>query len=136
MKRVLRFTFVFAVVLALLCWQHRAHSATPAESDHAPGLLVSPDPIMILHPDGSVSPPPISAIAVSQCGLAVALFIQLDSNHLFRADPRQSDLFTNVNGQMRQTSGGPMQWKDALELARSAVLTTHVTIPCTDGPRV
>jgi hypothetical protein len=82
----------------------------------------------------TTTPRPLSAIAVSQCGLAVALFIQLDALHLFRADPRQSDLFVAVNGEMLQTTAGPMEWKTAYKLAENAVLTTHVVIPCTDGP--
>lgn len=77
---------------------------------------------------------PLSAIAVTQCGLAVALFIQLDSTHLFRADPRQSDLFTAVNGEMQQTQAAPMKWADAYALAQKATLATHVVLPCTDGP--
>lgn len=83
--------------------------------------------------DNSVSRP-LSAIAVSQCGLAVALFIQLDSTHLLRADPRQSDLFTSANGQPQQSTAGPMEWSKAYELASSAPISSHVTIPCTDGP--
>jgi hypothetical protein len=80
--------------------------------------------------------PPLSAIAVSQCGLAVALFIQLDATHLLRADPRQSDLFVAVDGKMVQQTAGPMEWKDAFALAQSAVITTHVLLPCTQGPTV
>jgi hypothetical protein len=74
--------------------------------------------------------PPLSAIAVSQCGLAVALFIQLDDKHLMRADPRQSDLFTNVDGHQVQSTAGPMKWEDAIGLASKAVLSSHVTLPC------
>lgn len=73
---------------------------------------------------------PLSAIAVTQCGGALALFIQLDPNHLLRADPRQSDLFTNVNGHMVQSTAAPMKWDDAYELATRAVITTHVLVPC------
>lgn len=83
---------------------------------------------------GSDDTRPLSAIAVSQCGLAVALFIQLDSTHLLRADPRQSDLFTSSNGQPQQSTAGPMEWSKAYTLAQSAPISSHVTIPCTDGP--
>jgi hypothetical protein len=77
---------------------------------------------------------PLSAIVVSQCGLAVALYIQLDPTHLLRADSRQSDLFAAVDGQQQQTGAGPMPWDQAYSLAGSAVLTSHVLLPCTDGP--
>lgn len=77
---------------------------------------------------------PLSAIAVSQCGMAVALFIQLDPTHLLRADPRQSDMFTSEGGQPRQSSAGPMEWTKAYELASTAPISSHVVIPCTDGP--
>lgn len=87
-------------------------------------------------PVSAKAPAPLSAIAVTQCGLAVSLFIQLDANHLFRADPRQSDLFTNVGGKMQQAPAAPMAWKDAYELAGKATLSTHVVIPCTDGPTI
>ena len=77
---------------------------------------------------------PISAVVVSQCGLALALYIQLDSNNLFRADPKQSELFTNNDGDMVHTFGDPMAWDEAYELASKAVLSSHVTVPCPDGP--
>ena len=77
---------------------------------------------------------PLSAIAVSQCGQAVALFIQLDETHLFRADPRQSDMFVADAGRARHENAGPMKWEDAAALAERAVLSSHVTLPCTEAP--
>lgn len=82
------------------------------------------------------SPAPLSAIAVTQCGLAVSLFIQLDATHLLRADPRQSDMFTAVNGKMVQSQAGPMTIDQALAIAEKAVLSTNVVLPCTDGPTI
>lgn len=75
-------------------------------------------------------PPPLAAIAVSKCGLAVSLFIQLDANHLLHADPRQSEMFTNVNGKSVSSIAAPMPWKEAYDLAKNAVLTSHVYLPC------
>lgn len=103
------------------------------------GLCLSDHPtttVTTLHGDGTVTPAPLSAIAVTQCGLAVSLFVQLDATHLLRADPRQSDMFTAVDGKMVQSQAGPMKWDDALALAKSAVLSTNVTLPCTDVPSV
>jgi len=97
---------------------------------------VQPAPITTVHPDGVVTPAPLSAVVVTSCNLAVALFIQLDATHLLRADPRQSDMFTAVNGKMVQSQAGPMPWDDAYKLAQSAVLSSHVVIPCTDRPGV
>lgn len=103
-------------------------------------LTISPCPtagcpkeITTIKGDGTVSPRPLSAIVVTSCSMAVALYIQLDATHLLRADPRQSDMFTAVNGEQRQDNAGPMKWADAYKLAQSAVLTSHVVIPCTDG---
>jgi hypothetical protein len=80
---------------------------------------------------------PLSAVAVSECGMAVALFIQLDSTHLLRADPRQSDLFgVGPDGKMEQQTAGPIAWDDAYKLALSAPISSHVTLPCTDGPNI
>lgn len=76
--------------------------------------------------------PPLSAIAVTCNGMAVSLFIQLDADHLFRADPRQSDMFTNVKGKMVQSKAPPMEWKVAYALAERAVLSSHVVVPCAD----
>lgn len=76
---------------------------------------------------------PLSAIAVTCNGLAVSLFIQLDADHLFRADPRQSDMFTAVKGKMVQTKAPPMEWKVAYAIAEKAILSTHVVVPCADG---
>lgn len=80
--------------------------------------------------------PPLSAIAVTCNGLAVSLFIQLDADHLFRADPRQSDIFTNVKGTMVASHAAPMEWKVAYALAQKAVLTTHVAVPCAEGSQI
>lgn len=80
----------------------------------------------------SFKTPPLSAIAVTCNGMAVSLFIQIDADHLFRADPRQSDMFTAVKGKMVQNKAPPMEWKVAYALAQRAVLTTHVVVPCED----
>lgn len=79
------------------------------------------------------APRPLSAVVVTSCNLAVALFIQLDATHLLRADPRQSDMFTALDGKMVQSQAGPMTWADAYTLAQTAVLSSHVAIPCTDS---
>jgi hypothetical protein len=60
---------------------------------------------------------PISAIVVTECGLAVALYIQLDQYNLFRADPKQSELFTDNDGKAVHMFGAPMPWNEAYELA-------------------
>lgn len=131
MKRLVRILLLFVFFATLI---HYCHVARAAES----GLLVAPGvaAITTLNADGTVTPAPLSAIAVSQCGLAVALFVQLDATHLLRADPRQSDMFVAVDGKMQQTKAGPMEWKDAFKIAESAVITTHVTLPCTEGSAI
>lgn len=105
---------------------------------NADGTCQSPPPASVITTvkgDGVAAPRPLSAIAVTRCGLAVALYVQLDATHLLRADPRQSDMFTAVDGEQRQDSAGPMKWDDAYKLAQQAVLTSHVLLPCTDGPQ-
>lgn len=77
---------------------------------------------------------PLSAIAVSACGKAYALFVQLDATHMLRSDPRQSDLFTaSPDGHMTEQKGPSLEWATALHLAESASIQTHVVLPCTDG---
>lgn len=122
----------FAV--AILCYAS-AHAA-PSVSDLKLSPCCATNPVTTVHPDGIVTPRPLSAVVVTSCSMAVALFIQLDATHLLRADPRQSDMFTAVDGQMVQTQAGPIPWDDAYKLAQSAVLSSHVVIPCTDGPSV
>jgi hypothetical protein len=123
-------------LLALLCSALVAApliAGTPATPAATPPSLAIPAPSSPL-PNGVR---PLSAIAVSQCGMALALFIQLDATHLMRADPKQSDLFVaQPDGTMKQTTAGPLKWEKAYALALSAVLTTHVVIPCTDRPGV
>lgn len=113
--------------IALFSTAHAVDSPLPLL---VPGM--HHDPITTVHPDGKVTPPPLSAVVVTNCGLAVALFIQLDATHLMRADPRQSDMFTAVDGKMVQSTAGPMPWEEAYKLAQAAVLSSHVVIPCTD----
>lgn len=137
------FSLFVLVVVALMCANAFAAEPSPTPIDEN-GVCVLDCPIdengvCVLHCPVTppVAPPvPLSAIAVSQCGLAISLFVQLDATHLLRADPRQSDMFTAVNGKMVQSTAGPMKWEDALLLAKSAVLSTNVTLPCTDVPSV
>lgn len=112
--------FVMAVVVSLCA----ACASTPA-----------PQADVVLPSDSTV-PRPLSAVVVTECGLAVALFVQLDPTHLLRADPRQSDLFTAIEGQQQQSGAGPMPWTQAYELAASATLSSHVVMPCRDDPSI
>lgn len=138
------FAMFVLLVVALLCANAIASAGElptcNAETARTGQLcLLSPGTnpaITTVHGDGTVTPAPLSAIAVTQCGLAVSLFIQLDATHLLRADPRQSDMFTNVDGKMVQSQAGPMTIDQALTIAERAVLSTHVVLPCTDGPTV
>lgn len=138
---------LFTIVLCILGFGAVVHATTPTST--APGSLPPcPGPngglcILTTNPtattvkgDGVVTPPPLSAIVVTQCGLAVSLFIQLDATHLLRADPRQSDMFTAVDGKQVQSQAGPMKIDEAMVLAKAAVLSTNVTLPCTEGPTV
>lgn len=106
-----------------------ANNAPPGLPD---GLKLSPEDQAKV----DATPAPLSAIAVTNCGMAIALFIQLDADHLFRADPRQSDMFTAVKGKMVQSTAPPMEWRVAYALAEKAILSSHVVTPCTDGPQV
>lgn len=90
----------------------------------------APPAIFTIDGNGIMHPKPLSAIMVSQCGGALALFIQVDANHLLRADPRQSDLFSNVDGKMQQSTWQSMEWGLAFGVASQAVITTHVVVPC------
>lgn len=97
------------------------------------GCIIAPSPstpIFTIDGNGVMHPKPLSAIMVSQCGGALALFIQVDANHLLRADPRQSDVFVNVDGKMEQSTVGPLEWGLAYNVAAQAVITTHVVVPC------
>lgn len=123
------FAGLAAGILFAVCLFSTVH-AGPIVSD------VQPHAIVTVRPDGTVNPPPLSAVVVTSCGLAVALFIQLDATHLMRADPRQSDMFTAVDGKMVQSQAGPMPWDDAYKLALAAVLSSNVVIPCTEHPGI
>lgn len=116
--------FIMLVVL-LVC----AGLAKGAELMH-PGELATPPRVFTIDGNGVMHPKPLSAIMVSQCGGALALFIQVDANHLLRADPRQSDLFSNTDGKMVQSTVGPLEWGLAYSVAAQAVITTHVVVPC------
>jgi hypothetical protein len=121
------FAPAFAVILAI--------SAIAGAADIPQGRTVEDVPDALKLDDAQRKivdsyAPPLSAIAVTCNGLAVSLFIQLDADHLFRADPRQSDMFTNVKGVMVQTKAPPMEWKVAYALAERAILSTHVVVPC------
>lgn len=139
------FTFFVLGVVVIMCAStfaaesHTIGTLPPCpRADGSLCLLTAPSSETIItgHTDGTITPAPLSAIAVTQCGLAISLFVQLDATHLLRADPRQSDMFTAVNGKMVQSQAGPMKWDDAMVLAKSAVLSTNVTLPCTDVPSV
>jgi hypothetical protein len=118
-----------------------AHGAVAQDENYRFYVTAAPPATLLeQHPGETLKAPagaprPLSAVVVTSCGLAVALFIQLDATHLLRADPRQSDIFTAVNGEQRQDTAGPMKWDDAYKLAQSAVLSSHVVLPCTDGPQ-
>lgn len=124
---------VVYVALVVLTTTARAgeHGWTFVGPDETHTVPAAPE---LFHIDGNgvVTPKPLSAIVVTQCGGALALFIQLDATHLMRADPVQSDLFTNVNGKMVQGTAPPMKWDDAYNMALQAVLSSHVIVPCTE----
>lgn len=108
-------------------------SPCPPPSTAVGCLAIAPtssDRIFTIDGNGIMHPKPLSAIMVSQCGGALALFIQVDANHLLRADPRQSDVFANVDGKMEQSTVGPLEWGLAYSVAAQAVITTHVVVPC------
>ena len=73
---------------------------------------------------------PIAAINVSQCDGSVALYVIVDSTHMVRFDQKQTTLFTFDHGQMSETDGPPTPYKNALELASSAGITSHVDVKC------
>lgn len=131
------------LIVLLVCAQlsKGAESMHPGELATAPCpppstavgcLAIAPSSPRIFTIDGNgiMHPKPLSAIMVSQCGGALALFIQVDANHLLRADPRQSDVFSNVDGKMEQSTVGPLEWGLAYNVAAQAVITTHVVVPC------
>lgn len=117
------------LIVLLVC----AGLANGAEPMHPGDFAIAPTPppmFFSIDGNGVMHPKPLSAIMVSQCGGALALFIQVDANHLLRADPRQSDVFSNVDGKMEQSTVGPLEWGLAYSVAAQAVITTHVVVPC------
>lgn len=115
---------IFAGLAAGLLFATTLFAADPMQ----PGELAAPATAP------AAAPRPLSAVVVTSCGLAVALYIQLDATHLLRADPRQSDMFTAVDGVQHQGIAGPMKWNDAYTLAQTAVLTSNVQLPCNEEP--
>lgn len=110
-------------------WLAVGHVTEPMHSGEL-AQSSSPPTFFSIDDNGIMHPKPLSAIMVSQCGGALALFIQVDANHLLRADPRQSDVFANVDGKMEQSTVGPLEWGLAYSVAAQAVITTHVVVPC------
>ncbi len=74
---------------------------------------------------------PLAAFVFAQCGGALALYVIVDSTHVLRFDPKQTSIFTlDASGKMAETDGPPTDFKQALDLAATAPITSHVTAPC------
>lgn len=78
---------------------------------------------------------PLSAIMVSQCGKALAVFVQVDATHLLRADQQQTDIFVGDGDytNMKQVTSAPLKFDEALKLAESASIQTHVAVKCDES---
>jgi hypothetical protein len=82
--------------------------------------------------DEKILEAPIAAINLSKCDGSIALYVIVDATHTVRFDQQQTTVFTLDHGQVTEVSGPPTPYKNALELAQSAGITSHANVPC-DG---
>jgi peroxiredoxin family protein len=76
---------------------------------------------------------PISAVAVSTCGKAVAIFVTFDKKHMLRFDARSSTLFVvQDDGTVSETRSPAAPIEAVTQIAASAAMTSHVVLPCTE----
>lgn len=75
-------------------------------------------------------PKPIAAVNVSHCGGAMALFVIIDADHVIRFDVKETTTFTRIGDQIKEDHAPQTPFKNALELAETAGITTNVVVPC------
>lgn len=74
---------------------------------------------------------PVVAIAVTQCGGLVALYVVLDERHMIRASAKTLALFEiQPDGKVIETARGPLPFDSAMELAKHARIQTRVETAC------
>jgi hypothetical protein len=74
---------------------------------------------------------PIAAIAVTQCGGLVTLYVMLDDHHMLRAGAKSLALFEiQADGKVVESDREPMPFDQAMDLAKRAVIQTRVETAC------
>lgn len=74
---------------------------------------------------------PIVAIAVTQCGGLVTLYVVLDSRHMLRAGAKSLALFEiQPDGKVAESDRAPMPFDQIMDLAKKAVIQTRVETAC------
>lgn len=74
---------------------------------------------------------PLVAIAVTQCGGLVALYVVLDERHMLRASLKTLALFEiQPDGKVVESARGPVPFDQAMDLAKRALIQTRVETAC------
>lgn len=74
---------------------------------------------------------PIAAFGVAQCDGEIALYVVVDSTHVLRFDPKQTTIFAvEADGKVSESHTAPTPFKSAMDLAKSAGITSNVVAPC------
>lgn len=74
---------------------------------------------------------PLIAIAVTQCGGLVALYVVLDERHMIRASLKALALFEiQADGKAIESSRDPIPFDIAMDLAKRALIQTRVETAC------
>lgn len=76
-------------------------------------------------------PIPIAAIAVTQCGGLVSLYVVLDERHMLRAGVKSLALFEiQADGKVVESEHAPIPVEAAMDLAKKAAIQTRVETAC------
>ena len=79
--------------------------------------------------------PPISAVAVRQCGKVQSVFVTVDDKHAVRfgGDDR-AEYTVKDDGQVGITTGAAMPLGSVFNIAKQAVMQVTVLVPCEHAP--
>lgn len=77
---------------------------------------------------------PLSAVVVTTCGKSVALYVVTDAQHMYLFTGAQTRMYEAVSPGVppKESAADPIEFNQAIELAKRAPLTSHVMMPCMD----
>lgn len=74
---------------------------------------------------------PIAAIAVTECGRAVVIFVTLDAAHVLRFDGKSAAVYeVKPDGTVGLSEGEPVPIEAAMKIATSARIQANAALPC------